>query len=110
MRLRGEGESILGISGFPSVHVCLHDASTFELSLGWEAVPRPAAVAQVGLVGCSVRPQGARDAAVTLKRLVVSVVLEVTLQISFSQRMGDPGRQDGKGHHGEGLPGREMLW
>lgn len=29
-------------------------------------VPRPSAVAQVGLVGCSVRPQKARDTAVVL--------------------------------------------
>lgn len=42
-----------------SVHAPLHDTSTFEQNLGWEAV-------QVGLVGCSVRPQEARDAAVTL--------------------------------------------
>ena len=75
-----------------------------------------AAVAQVGLVGCSVRPQEARDTAVTLGHwepqvcLDVSVVPEVALQIPFSWRAGDPGRQDGKGHHGEGLSGREMLW
>lgn len=31
-----------------------------------EPVPRPSAVAQVGLVGCSVRPQSARDTAVIL--------------------------------------------
>lgn len=40
--------------------------------------------------------------------LDVSVVPEVGLLTPFFWRMGDPGRQDRKGHHGEGLSGREM--
>lgn len=76
---------------------CLSTASTSELGTGWEAVPRPAAVAQVGLVRFSVRPEETKDTAVTLGQGVLGlsglVVPEVTSQIAFSQRMGDPGRQ-----------------
>lgn len=56
-------ESILGISGFPPISPqCIH----FCAETGLGPMPRLSAVAQMGLVGCSVRPQEARDAAVVL--------------------------------------------
>lgn len=52
---------------------CLSTASTSELGTGWEAVPRPAAVAQVGLVRFSVRPEETKDTAVTLGQGVLGL-------------------------------------